>query len=213
MSLQLSINHLILLLFLLFYGFPATFAQTGNRIFLEIKYPIPAGTNFLSKAYDNGYTGFFNTSIGYGRTLGDQFGAGGAFSSMYLRLLETNMNALVMCPTVQGFYYFPVENERNKVTQMIEVGYSFWSFFSNDLKFPSDSTIITDPEGHYRENRHSFVLGSSTKVSYIISDRVSLDFIIQINFHRLNAIKTEERSGYNQNVAILFPGLGISVDL
>jgi hypothetical protein len=178
-----------------------------------VKYPIPAGTNFLSNSYDDGYTGFLSSSVGYGRKIGEKFGAGGAFSTTYLRLLETNMNAVVLCPTVQGFYYFPVERERNRVTQMIEIGYSFWSFFSNDLKFPSDSTIVTDPDGHYKENRHGFTLGSSTKISYVISDRISIDFIIQLNFHRLKAIKTEERSGYNQNVAILFPGLGISIDL
>jgi len=203
----------ILLIFLLFYELSPAYSQTGNKIFLEIKYPLPVGENFLSRAYNNGYTGFFNTNLGYSRKLGDQFGAGGAFGTTYLRLLETNMNAVVLCPMVQGFYYFPVETERNKVTQMIAIGYSFWSFFSDNLNFPSDSTIVTDPDGHYRENRHGFALGSSTKVSYFISDRVSIDFIIQLNFHRLKAIKTEERSWYNQNVAILFPGLGISVDL
>ena len=145
--------------------------------------------------------------------MGEQFGIGGAFGTTYLRLLETNMNAVILCPTVQGFYYFPVESEQNRVTQMIEIGYSLWSFFSNNLKFPSDSTFMTDPDGYYKENRHGFAIGSSTKVSYIVSDRVSIDFIIQLNFHRLSAIKTEEQSGYNQNVAILYPGIGISIDL
>lgn len=205
--------NLILLLFILFYEFPVAFSQTGNRIFLEIKYPIPTGTNFLNNAYYYGYTGFFNTNLGYSRKLGDQFGVGGAFGTTYLRLLKTNMNNIILSPTVQGYYYFPVERERNKVTQMIEIGYSFWSFFSNNLNYPADSTIVTDPEGHYHENRHGFVLGTSTKVSYVISERVSIDFIIELNFHRLKAINREERSGYNQNVAILFPGLGISVDL
>lgn len=203
----------ILLIFILFHEFPAAYSQTWNKIFLEIKYPLPVGENFLSRAYDNGYTGFFNSGMGYSRKMGDQFGAGAAFGTTYLRLLETNMNAIVLCPTVQGFYYFPVETERNKVTQMIEIGYSFWRFFSNNLIFPADSTIVTDPDGYYRENRHGFALGSSTKVSYFISDRISIDFIIELNFHRLRAIKTEERSGYNQNIAILCPGVGISFDL
>lgn len=203
----------ILLIFILFHEVPTAYSQTGNKIFFEIKYPLPAGANFLSKAYDNGYTGFFSSSLGYCRKIGVQFGAGGAFGTTFLRLLETNMNAVVLCPAVQGFYYFPVEMERNKVTQMIEIGYSFWHFFSNDLKFPADSTIIAEQNGHYHENRHGFALGSSTKISYFISDRVSIDFIIELNFHRLKAIKTEERSGYNQNVAILYPGVGISVDL
>jgi hypothetical protein len=188
-------------------------SQTVNKIFLEIKYPVPAGANFLTSAYYDGYTGFFDARLGYGRKFSDQFGAGAAFNTTFLRLPETNMNAMVLCPALQGFYYFPVERKRNKVTQMIEIGYSFWSFFTDNLNFPSDSSIVTNPDGHYRERRHGFTLGSSTKVSYFISDRISIDFIIELNFHRIRAIKKEERSGYNQNVAIIYPGLGISLDL
>lgn len=203
-------NILIILISFLSLESSYVYPQSENILFMEIKYPFPAGQNFLSSAYDYGYTGFFKSDMGYERKIGDKLGVGASFSTAYLKMFETNMNLVVLCPTIKGFYYFPVESEQNRVIQIIEVGYSAWNFFTNDLKLSSDTTIVTDQDGRYRDSRNGFTIGSSTKVSYFISERISIYFIFHFSFYRLVAEKAEERVGFNQNVAILSPGIGIT---
>ena len=195
---------------LLLYTSTSIYAQLfSDNLSLEVRYPIPAGDNFLANAFGNNhYNGIIDLGVDYNVIDKNGLGFGVAFNSSFLKLDENNINLTVLSPKLKIEY----EIDLNKVIiiPQLAAGYSNWRYVSNDFTYYDEQgNLHTD--GSYKESNNGLTLQGGTKIMW--NTGKALNYYVSF-YYEYTELSMKGRNvldiDYNKKLQLLYPGLGVN---
>jgi hypothetical protein len=183
----------------------STFAisqESKSNLMLDVSYPIPIGYNYINY---NEYLGFGDLGLSYSIQAFNKMQFVLGLSSSYYNLAIPDFNysdarMTTISPKI-GLNYLINLGKQTLITQGT-CGYT-----TLIVKIPA-----TNQDSGYNLIRHGFSYKGGMKFSFLSINKLTLYIEMLYEFTRLSK---SERSDipYNRNIQILYPGVGIMLDL
>jgi hypothetical protein len=181
--------------------------EPKGRFILNASYPIPVGWDFINKAYVNGYMGVVAGEIGYSFNIFSKLFTGINIEMDYLYLDSANLNLEILKPTLS--FNYPFKIKKFEIVPQFNIGYSQWRFYSEIIL---GSGTNNDSLSYY-ESTNGLSMSASLYICYPVSKRVSLNVSCRYEYTHLGLPANQVKMSYNQNIQILYPGLGLRFKL
>jgi hypothetical protein len=178
----------------------------GDYISFEVRYPIPVGDNFINKGATDGYFGIVDLGVDYTILKVNNLGVGLMINSSVLKFSAFDVTLWTISPKVKIDYV--INLNRIRLIPGAGFGYSNWRSYS---KLPNFS-VSGEPSGTSLDKtvQNALSFQAEAKVLFRKEKRINWYFEIAYEFTRLEKPEfPAEDSGFNRNIQLLYPGIGM----